>query len=106
MKCQDCGNEQSDDCCDWKIRYGGMKKEIDKMPICPECGSEITSLICKQVREVHFELTMEGGHYSYDEPDVMEIHDDSLTEFLCPECMEALTDDEDDAIDFLKGMGI
>ena len=31
MKCQFCGNEQSDDCCDWMIRYGGQSKTL---PIC------------------------------------------------------------------------
>ena len=70
------------------------------MPKCPKCGKEINKLYNIQLGEMCWEMD-EDGEYE-NRVDLFVQHDE--TNFWeCPECNERLFDNEEEAINFLKG---
>lgn len=66
------------------------------MPACPKCYTEIDHLYLYERYEKKYDYRVDSKFFMAD------VDPDSI-EFECPECNEALFDDEDDAVIFLKG---
>jgi hypothetical protein len=72
---------------------------------CPLCDKDIDHVICEQICRVHWNLSVpDKCLYDYGEPNIKDIFDDSMTVFLCPECENELTNDEDEAIEILSAI--
>lgn len=75
-----------------------MIKEIEKTK-CPKCGEEIEEL--KTYEEMNSYLRIsDSGEADYTTDGYLEKEEYN---YECPECHEVLFDNEQDAIDFLKG---
>ena len=77
------------------------RETVIKMPICPECKSEIHSLDYNKEAVKSFRFTMDSkGNEDYD------YYDEDSTfgggSFCCPECCSFLFNKEEDAMNFLK----
>lgn len=73
------------------------------MAICPKCGKEIKYLryFEQSVKSFYFQLTVDyRPFYERDDDNNVAGGDGN---FECPECMETIFHDEDDAVKFLKG---
>ncbi len=104
FKCKECGQET----------FWSMKDVTEKgTPVCPECDidMELVEPRCPKCKEEisflkYSSIKREIGDYDleerFNEDDPMVQNKDTIT-FHCPECREQLTDNEDDAIEILKG---
>jgi len=77
------------------------RKEV----MCPKCQKPIDYLInyCNNITEEYI-FTLRDGEPYYEQTDRFSGLD-SETIYVCPECLEELFTDEEDAIKFLKGCG-
>jgi hypothetical protein len=66
------------------------------MPKCPKCNEEIDHLHLYERFEKKYDYGVESKFF------IADVDPDDI-EFECPECNEALFDNEDDADAFLKG---
>jgi uncharacterized C2H2 Zn-finger protein len=72
----------------------------EKIALCPHCQQELEYLECYSEARQEFRLDEQGEAVYLD----ADINEDGEGRFECPHCMEELTDDEEEAKDFLKGV--
>jgi len=71
-------------------------------PVCPECKEELTYLHNRTSCPVLYEFSLnERGGVRYSEADYGEFLDGG--DYQCPHCYEVLAENEEEAIEILKG---
>jgi len=70
------------------------------MPRCPHCGAEIYYLYnyCSEERKYRFEIV--DGKPDWDNVDYPT---ERTNDYCCPECLETITTDDEEAEKFLRG---
>ena len=68
---------------------------------CPKCNKEINSLKNIQSGSLDYDLSVnEDETLHYESGDFLT--DDNVNDFCCPECLEVLFSNEEEAVKFLK----
>lgn len=72
------------------------------MPKCPECKAEIESLRHYEKVERCFDFGLDSEEKpDYSNSEIIDVEGVDF-EWLCPECSELITENEEEAINFLK----
>lgn len=74
------------------------------MSRCPKCKKEIDYLFSDEAVWARYEARVEGNDLEYGEmKEIVDVYDDRAQQFICPECNETLFENQEEAINFLKG---